>query len=237
MSEIGNWQVDSLWQAYMAKVSNSASTLPSATGMVVEPAVVDLDVSAQASLTARGVSSKFPSMCLLPPVSWSTDSLNGVARSAMPRRTRSSITGRKAGTGTLKASASGYSAQATIKVVGGVNPDAGPPPERPDAGPPPVRPDAGPPPERPDAGPPPERPDAGPPPVRPDAGPPPVRPDAGPPPVRPDAGPPPVRPDAGPEPHGGGGVFGSCGTSTGLAAFLTPLVGAALRRRRRPPHQ
>lgn len=32
VSEIGPWQIDSLWQAYMAKVSGSASVLPTATG-------------------------------------------------------------------------------------------------------------------------------------------------------------------------------------------------------------
>jgi len=156
VSEIGTWQIDSLWQAYMSKTKWGASPLPAATGMVVDPAEVSLGVSSQASLTARGVSSKFPIMCALSPVTWSTDALNGVATLDSATANPVVITGQQAGTGTLKASASGVSGQAKVTVVGSVvSPDAGGGHEEfPDSGTDPVKPgrDGGASPGRPDAG-------------------------------------------------------------------------------------
>jgi hypothetical protein len=241
VSEIGNWQIDSLWQAYAAKAGGSTSALPSATGLVIDPAEVSLNPGDPASLTARGVSSKYPSMCALSSVTWSTDSLQGIATLDNASANPVVITGRQAGTGTLKASASGYSAQAEVKVAGEVIPDqdAGGYPDagssdaglvHPDAGK--VDPsDAGP--VRPDAGP--ARIDAGP--SRPDADP--VNPDAGS--VPRDAGSQPVRSDAGGEDRGGSGggqrpdinPFAGCGNGAAIVVFLPPLFGARLKRRRR----
>jgi hypothetical protein len=126
VNEIGNWQIDSLWQAYMAKVNGSSTNpLPAATGMVIDPAEVNLSVGGQSSAIARGVSSKYPSMCALPSVSWSTDALNGVAKLDSASANPVVVTGQQPGTGTLKASASGFTGEAAVKVSGTARPDAG----------------------------------------------------------------------------------------------------------------
>jgi hypothetical protein len=207
VSEIGTWQIDSLWQAYMAKVSGSASALPAATGAVIDPPVVQEGVGEKASLTARGVSSKFPSMCALSPVTWSTDSLNGIATLDQTSANPGVLTGQQPGTGILKASASGLSAQATVTVTGevvdrdaGHEQDAGQPANR-DAGPD-VRSDAGRDVER-DAGR--QHSSEG---------------DAG---AVNGGGKPSLDP------------FASCGTGAGFIVLVPPLLGARPKRRRRSP--
>ncbi len=204
-SEIGNWQIDSLWKAYMAKVGNSASALPAATGMVIDPAAVDLGVGDRASLTARGVSSEYPSMCALPSVTWSAESLNGVAVLDSTSANPAALTGKQPGTGVLKASASGFSAQTRVTVSGSgeviAEGDEGTP--RPDPGTP-----------RPDAS------TAGS-----DEGA--VRLDAGRDPSSRASGGGIAKPASDVDP------FASCGTKSAIGAFLPPLFAAGLRRRRR----
>jgi hypothetical protein len=130
VTDIGTWQIDSLWQAYMAKVGGTASPLPAPTGLVIDPPKLEEGVGEQASLTARGVSAKFPSMCALSPVTWDTSSLNGVATPSGTSANPVVITGQKGGTGLLKVSASSLVGQAEVTIS---PPDAGEP-TTPDAG-------------------------------------------------------------------------------------------------------
>jgi hypothetical protein len=85
----------------MAEIDGSSSTLPASIGMDIDPAQVELGPGQKLSLTARGASSKYPSMCPLSSVTWSADSLNGIATLDGSSANPVAVTGKGAGAGSL----------------------------------------------------------------------------------------------------------------------------------------